>query len=79
MGEDGVPTSLYKDFRNPQYRGIAMAQALKKGYSELYLRNEYAHDLSKQDLTKLVTDITGLAHDNATVRAVVNTFLMQRN
>lgn len=74
IGEDGTPTNLYKDFRNPQFRGIAMAEALKKGYSELYLRNEYAHDLSKTDFTKLVTDATGLAHDNATVRAVVNTF-----
>jgi hypothetical protein len=74
LGEDGVPTQLYKDFRNPTYRGVSMASALKKGYDEIYLRNEYAHDLSKPDFTKLVTDTTGLAHDNVVVKAIVNTF-----
>lgn len=74
LGEDGTPTQLYKDFRNPIYRGVSMASALRKGYEELYVRNEYAHDLSKSDFTKLVTDTTGLAHDNATVKAIVNSF-----
>jgi hypothetical protein len=74
INEDGTPTNLYKDFRNPQFRGIAMADALKRGYAELYLRNEYAHDLNKGDFTKLVTDTTGLAHDNAIVKAIVNSF-----
>lgn len=74
IGEDGTPTQLYKDFRNPTYRGISMAIALKKGYEELYVRNEYAHDLSKTDFTKLVTDTTGLAHDNVIVKSIVNSF-----
>lgn len=74
LGEDGTPTQLYKDFRNPTYRGVSMATALKKGYEELYVRNEYAHDLSKPDFIKLVTDTTGLAHDNQTVKAIVNSF-----
>lgn len=74
LAEDGTPTQLYKDFRNPQYRGISMANSLKKGYSELYVRNEYAHLLTKPDFTKLVTDTTGLAHDNQTVKAIVNSY-----
>ncbi|WP_268847250.1 DUF5343 domain-containing protein [Flavobacterium aestivum] len=74
LGEDGAPTQLYKDFRNPTHRGASMASALKKGYEELYVRNEYAHDLSKPDFIKLVTDTTGLAHDNQTVKAIVNSF-----
>ncbi|WDF70573.1 DUF5343 domain-containing protein [Sphingobacterium oryzagri] len=74
LGEDGTPTQLYKDFRNPKYRGVSMASALKKGYEELYVRNEYAHDLSRPDFLKLVTDTTGLAHDNSTVKAIVSSF-----
>ncbi len=74
LGEDGTPTQLYKDFRNPSYRGISMASALKKGYEEIYVRNEYAHELSRPDFLKLVTDITGLAHDNTSVKAIVATF-----
>lgn len=74
IGEDGTPTQLYKDFRNPTYRGVSMAKALKIGYEELYVRNEYAHDLSKPDFVKLVTDATGLAHDNQTVKVIVGSF-----
>jgi len=74
LGEDGTPTQLYKDFRNPKYRGVSMASALKKGYEELYIRNEYAHDLSRPDFLKLVTDATGLAHDTSTVKAIVASF-----
>ncbi len=74
LNEDGTPTQLYKDFRNPTYRGISMAKALKNGYEELFVRNEYANALSKPDFIKLVTDTTGLAHDNQTVKAIVNSF-----
>ena len=74
LGEDGTPTQLYKNFRNPTYRGVSMASALKKGYEELYVRNEYAHDLSRPDFLKLVTDATGLAHDTSTVKAIVASF-----
>ncbi|MDE5436351.1 DUF5343 domain-containing protein [Elizabethkingia meningoseptica] len=75
LNDDGTPTALYKDFRNPQYRGTAMTKALKKGYAELFLRNEYANDLQKPELVKLVTDVIGQAHDSPVVRAIVNTFL----
>lgn len=74
IGEDGTPTQLYKDFRNPTYRGVSMASALKKGYEELYVRNEYAHELSRPDFLKLVTDATGLAHDTSTAKAIVASF-----
>lgn len=79
LNSDGKPTQLYIHFRNPVHRGVAMAEALKKGYAELYLRNEYAHDLSRTDLIKLVSDITGLAHDNSTIKAIVGTFTNAKN
>ena len=74
LNPDGTPTLIYKNFRNPDFRGSAMAKALKIGYEELYSRNEYAHDLSDKDLKKLISEITGKAHDNGTVRAIYNTF-----
>lgn len=74
LNSDGTPTQIYKDFRNPSYRGTAMATALKTGYTEIYERNEYAQDLTRTELTKLVSEITGSAHDNSTVKAIVGTF-----
>ena len=74
LNADGTPTQIYKDFRNPKYQGFAMAKALRHGYAELYTRNEYAHDLNRPELLKLVTDVTGLAHDHGTVKAIVATY-----
>lgn len=74
LNPDGTPTQVYKNFRNPDFRGTAMARALKTGYEELYTRNEYAHDLSDKDLKKLVSEVTGKPHDNSTVSAIYRSF-----
>lgn len=71
---DGTPTSLYKKFRNPDTRGIAAAEALKKGYSEIYKRNEYAHELADTKLKGLIIEITGLEHDSPTVSNTASCF-----
>ena len=74
LTQDGTPTAIYKNFRNPDSRGAAMSQAIKVGYEELYTRNEYAHELSDKDLKQLICDITGKPHDNSTVSAIVATY-----
>jgi hypothetical protein len=74
INADGTPTQLYKNFRNPSSRGIAMANALKEGYKELFTRNAYAQELSTKDLTKLVSEITGSAHDSPIVKLIVRSF-----
>jgi hypothetical protein len=74
LNPDGTPTQIYKNFRNPDFRGAAMANALKTGYDELYTRNEYAHDLSDKDLKQLISEITGKPHDNTTVKAIYTSF-----
>jgi Family of unknown function (DUF5343) len=51
-----------------------MAAALRKGYAQIYERNEYAHDLDKKKLDGLVVELTGLEQGHATVRAIVGTF-----
>ncbi|RKR18741.1 hypothetical protein CLV91_0024 [Maribacter vaceletii] len=71
---DGKPTQIYKNFRNPAFRKAAMANALKHGYSEIFTRNEYAHELSRKDFTKLISEITGSPHDNSTVKNIVSSF-----
>lgn len=75
LNPDGAPSQIYKNFRNPDTRGVAMANALKLGYKELFTRNAYAQDLSQKDLTQLISEITGNPHDNGTVKLIVRTFL----
>ena len=71
---DGTPSDLYKAYRNPDQSKAAMAQMVRKGYGELYSRNEFVHVLPKEKLEGLVIEITGLNKGNPTVRAICNTF-----
>lgn len=74
LESDSRPTDIYKSFRNPAQSKAAMATAIKKGYSQLYERNEYVHELDKKKLEGLVVELTGLEQGHATVRAIVGTF-----
>ena len=74
LATDGTPTEIYKRFRNPKESKAAMAEAMKKGYPELYLRNEYAHDLDKSGLEGAITEATGLEKGHQTARAIKGTF-----
>lgn len=74
LGSDGVPTDLYKRFRNPNARGRAAAEALRQGYSSLYEVNEYIHDASDKDLRGVIVQVTGLEPESSTVKAIVGSF-----
>lgn len=69
---DGTPTELYRKFRNPSSSAYAIATAVREAYSPLYLRNEYMHELSDNDLLGLVVEETGQAHDSNPVKLIVS-------
>ena len=75
LGSDGSPTDLYNQFRNAETQGIALAQGMKKAFSELFERNEYVYDFDRPKLTSLIVEITGRAKGDPMVRAIVGTFL----
>ncbi len=68
---DGAPTDLYKKFRNATTEGWAAAQALRVGYASLYVRNEYMHRLSDEDLKGLVIEETGAEQESNTVPLIL--------
>src|SRR5205807_6834674 len=68
---DGTPTDVYKKFRNTATEGWAAAQALKTGYAPLYVRNEYMHKLSDDDLKGLIVEETGAEQDSNVVQLVI--------
>jgi len=74
LTSDGTPTALYKRFRNPSESGSAAAEAMRQGYASLYASNEYVHDLSDIDLRGVVVQVTGLAPDSGTVKAIIGSF-----
>lgn len=69
---DGAPTQLYTRFRNPTSSGAAVAAAIRHAYAPLYVRNEYMHQLSDDELTGLVVEETGNAPDSGAVKLTVS-------
>jgi hypothetical protein len=74
LGTDGSPTELYKSFRNPSRTKGAMAQALRRGYADLFSRNENLHKVGKEELEGLVIQATGLDKGAPTARSICATF-----
>lgn len=71
---DGRPTDIYKSFRNDGTTKAAMAQALRTGYKELFVRNEHADALRKEEFKGLVVEITGLDSKSRVVQLICSTF-----
>lgn len=75
LNSDGTPTDLYRRFRGSEEESkAAMAEAIRRGYSPLYKRNEYAHQLDRKKLEGHIREITGMEEGNSVLRAVVGTF-----
>ncbi|WP_186276175.1 DUF5343 domain-containing protein [Burkholderia gladioli] len=73
-GADGTPTSIYTRFRSTdsEASGGAAAEALKIGYSALYKRNEYMHQLSDEKLKGLIIEETGAGGESSVVNLIIN-------
>lgn len=74
LGTDGKPSDLYRQFRNPSESGAAIAAAMRIGYRDLFERNEYAGNLTKEQLKGLVVEITGLNSNDRVVQLICQTF-----
>ena len=74
LNSDGSPTELYKKFRNSKTSKAAIGSALRKGYVEIFERNEYAGSMNKEDFKGLVVEITGLEQKDRIVQLTCRTF-----
>lgn len=76
LGSDGVPTELYKKYRNSNEKisGKAIALAMQSGYRELFDRNQYVNSLNSKDLKGLIMEVTGFEESNQTLLRIYKTF-----
>ena len=74
LGSDGVPTPLYNQFRNTETQGAAVAEGMRNAFSELFDRNEYVYDLSRDKLVGLIIEITGGKKGDKRTQAILATF-----
>lgn len=73
--DDGTPTERYKQYRNPNASGEAIADAMKEVYSSLFSANEYVNKSSVDELKGIVLQITGLEKSSTAFKKIISTFL----
>lgn len=59
LSADGNPTARYNEFRDERTSGRAMAAGLREGWSEVFLSNQKAYDLSTTDLKEIFKNVSG--------------------
>lgn len=72
--DDGTPTERYKEFRNPNVSGKAIADAMKEVYSSLFSANEYINNSSTEELKGIVLQVTGLEKSSTPLKKIISTF-----
>jgi Family of unknown function (DUF5343) len=78
-GSDGIPTDIYRRFRNESSAGLACAESLKLGYRPLFEKNEYCFKLKDEDLKGLIVEVTGQAADSQAVTCTLSCLKNLRN
>ena len=74
LEQDGTPTKLYDQNRNSDTQAVAIATGVRNAYSEIFDRNQFAHNLPKEKLASLVTEITGQTKSSPVGKLIVTTF-----
>lgn len=59
LSSDGSPTERYHHYRGGPEGRKALAQGLREGWSEIYLANERAHELTAGQLKEIFKSVTG--------------------
>lgn len=71
---DGTPTDRYREFRNPEKSGFAIASAMRELFETLFDMNEYVYELENSKLKGLIVEATGAEPNSAVVQKTLSTF-----
>lgn len=75
LDESNIPTKAYVDFRDEEKSAIIMAKQVKKSYDILFMANEYAQKLTKDQVVSKLVSLLGVSKDDQTVPKVAATFV----
>lgn len=70
-----VPTEYYKQYRDDSQSKAVLGDRVKEAYADLYRASEYAHKLSKEELTSKLKTLLGVGDDDKYLPYVVATFM----
>jgi Family of unknown function (DUF5343) len=79
LSADGSPTDTYSRFKSDSGRSSAALEGLRKGFSEIFRRNDFAHRADQSTVKDIVVEITGLNKNDPVVTAIVGTFQSVRD
>ena len=79
LNSDGTPTELYKSLRNPTSSKAALAEAIRKGYPEMFERNEFVGAAKKEEVKGMVVEISGREPKDRVVNLICQTFDVLRS
>lgn len=74
LDQASVPTIHYKEYRDDSKSEIILGKQVKLAYSDLYKAAEYAHKLSKDQLSTKLKTLLGVGDDDKNIGKVVGTF-----
>ena len=74
VSSDGTPTNRYREFRNPNKSGVAIADSMRELYEVLFEMNEYAYELDPSELKGLIVEATGAEMSSTVVQKTLSTF-----
>lgn len=74
LDQANVPTKNYTNYRNKKLSKLIIGECVKKAYASLYNANEYAHNMTQDELNETVKSIINLAEGSSTLGAIVGSF-----
>lgn len=74
LNPDGTPNGLYDRLRNDSSSKHAVAEAMRAAYKPLFEVNEYAYNLSDNDLKGLILQVTGAKKGDRVADLIYFTF-----
>jgi len=75
IDEANVPTAAYRVYREEKKSKIIMAQQVRNAYKDLFVANEYAYKLKREDIISKLNTVLGTPVDDKTTPKVAATFL----
>lgn len=74
LTDSGAPTEIYADFQTNSGRANAALLALKRGFSEIFRKNQYAHKADKSKIVDIIRSVTGLPSGDPVIGYIYGTF-----
>ena len=72
---ESIPTQAYKDYRDDNLSETVLAEKVKIAYADLYRASEYAHKLTREELSNKLKTLLGASKEDKNISKVAGTFI----